>query len=160
MKRLLVLILFFGGVYSARGGIYMRDTTKGDTILLSPDSIQPVVLHDNPNSNLLFKLSDTGRTAINSLEELRKMYGQSAFTDPNIDFNSKTLLIFAVEVYGCPRPTIVRQVKTIGNKVIYQLHITIYGGCYSLGKDMNSIAVPKIGANKTVEFQLFESHIQ
>jgi len=160
MKRLLGLILFFGKVYSASGGIYTRDTAKGDTIVLSPDSIQLVVLHDNPNSNLLFKLSDTGRIAINSLEELHKIYGQSAFTDPNIDFNSKTLLIFAVEFYGCNSPTTVRQVKAIGNKIIYQLHVTTYGGCYSLGKSMNSIAVPKIGTNKTVEYQLLESHIQ
>lgn len=128
----------------------VRDTSKVDTIVLTPDKIQSIELICNTTK------IQPKTEVINSQSEFNRFIGNACHPLPDIDFAKQTLLYFPTKTAGC-NAEYIRTVKMAGTLVIYQVNVFLHDGCTMLYFNNNCIVIPKIDSRCTVRFKKTET---
>ena len=129
------------------------DSVKQDTITLPDSLIQTIGIKCTSVSTILFNKDLQQPRCINSQGEFNDFFNSDCDAVSDIDFDKETLLWFPTSSSPVEYK---RTIKTIGDKVIYNVDLIGDGGpnLAMLVFCTNSIVIPKINSNSTVIFTI------
>ncbi len=128
-----------------------KDSAKQDTIVLPDSLIQIIGIKCTPVSTILFNKDLQQPRCINSQGEFDNFFNSDCDAVSDVDFDKETLLWFPTSSSPVEYR---RTIKTIGDKVIYNVDLIGSGGptVAMLVTCTNSIIIPKINSSSTVIF--------